>query len=58
MSDEVKAAVVAVLRDHQVWKYLRVGDFTEIKKKNQAPLRQQVDAIRAFAKATPEGKMP
>lgn len=57
-SDEVKSAVVAVLRDHPVWKYLRVGDFTEIKKKNQFPLRQQVDAIRAFAKTTPEGKMP
>lgn len=57
-SDEVKSAVVAVLRDHPVWKYLRVGDFTEIKKKKQSPLRQQVDAIRAFAKTTPEGKMP
>lgn len=57
-SPEVKSAVVAVLRDHPVWKYLRVGDFTEIKKKKQSPLRQQVDAIRAFAKTTPEGKMP
>lgn len=57
-SDEVKAAVVAVLRNHPAWKYLRVGDFSDIKKKNQAPLRQQVEAIRTFANATPEGKMP
>lgn len=56
--DEVKSAVVAVLRNHPAWTYLRVGDFSDIKKKNQAPLRQQVDAIRAFAKATPGGKMP
>lgn len=58
-SPEEKAAVVSVLRNHPVWKYLRAGVFSDIKKKkSQASLRQQVDAIRAFAKATPEGKMP
>ncbi len=57
-SDEVKAVVVAVLRDHPAWRYLRAGNFTDVKKKNQSSLRQQVEAIRAFAKTTPEGKMP
>lgn len=57
-SPEVKTAVVDILRNHPVWKYLRAGNFTDIKKKNQPLLRQQVDAIRAFAKTTPEGKMP
>lgn len=57
-SDEVKSAVVAVLRTHPLWKYLRAGDFSAIKKKQQQPLRQQVEQIRAYAKKTPEGKMP
>ncbi len=57
-SSDVKTAVVDILRNHPVWKYLRAGNFTDIKKKNQPLLRQQVDAIRAFAKTTPEGKMP
>lgn len=56
--DEVKSAVVAVLRTHPLWKYLRAGDFSAIKKKQQQSLRQQVDLIRAYAKKTPEGKMP
>lgn len=56
--DEVKSAVVAVLRTHPLWKYLRAGDFSAIKKKQQQPLRQQVEQIRAYAKKTPEGKMP
>lgn len=57
-SSDVKTAVVDILRNHPVWKYLRAGNFTDIKKKNQPLLRQQVDAIRTFAKTTPEGKMP
>ena len=57
-SDEVKRDVVSVLRTHPAWKFLRAGDFSAVKKKNQAALRQQVEAIRAFAKNTPEGKMP
>lgn len=56
--DAVKTAVVSVLREHPVWKYLRAGDFSDVKKKQQKPLRAQVEAIRAFAKTTPEGKMP
>ena len=57
-STEDKAKIVSVLRTHEVWKYLKAGNFTDVKKKHQAPLREQVEAIRAFAKTTPEGKMP
>lgn len=57
-SDKDKAKIVSVLRTHEVWKYLKAGNFTDLKKKHQAPLREQVEAIRAFAKTTPEGKMP
>ena len=57
-SDKDKAKIVSVLRTHEVWKYLKAGNFTDVKKKHQAPLREQVEAIRAFAKTTPEGKMP
>lgn len=60
LSDDFKAAAVSILREPEnpVWKYLRAGDFSDVKKKQQKPLRAQVDAIRAFAKTTPEGKMP
>ena len=57
-SEKDKAEIVSVLRTHKVWKYLKAGNFTDLKKKHQAPLREQVEAIRAFAKTTPEGKMP
>ena len=60
LPDDFKATVVSILREPEnpVWKYLRAGDFADIRKKQQKPLRTQVDAIRAFAKTTPEGKMP
>lgn len=60
LPDDFKAAAVSILREPEnpVWKYLRAGDFSDVKKKQQKPLRAQVEAIRAFAKTTPEGKMP
>lgn len=60
LADDFKAAVVSILREPEnpVWKYLRAGDFSDVKKKQQKPLHAQVGAIRAFAKTTPEGKMP
>lgn len=60
LPDDFKAAVVSILREPEnpVWKYLRAGDFSDVKKKQQKPLHAQVGAIRAFAKTTPEGKMP
>ncbi len=58
-SEKDKAEIVSVLRTHEVWRnYLRAGNFTDLKKKHQAPLREQVNAIREFAKTMPEGKMP
>ena len=57
-SEKDKAEIVSVLRTHEVWRYLKAGNFTDLKKKHQAPLREQVEAIRTFAKTTPEGKMP
>lgn len=53
----MKTAVVSVLRTHPLWQYLRTGSFTDVKKKYLSDVRKGVDAIRAFAKTTPEGKM-
>lgn len=53
-----QTAVVKVLRTHALWQYLRQGNFAELKKKNLIQtVRTQVERIRAFAKALPEGKL-
>lgn len=57
-SEKEKKVIVDILRKHEVWQYLRKGDFKDIPKKHQKNLREQVEAIRAFAKTTSEGKMP
>lgn len=57
LDETMKAAVVSVLRAHPLWQYLRTGNFTVIKKKHLSDVRKGVEAIRAFAKTTPEGKM-
>ncbi len=58
--DEVtKATVVSVLRTHPLWTYLKTRNFKDIKKKqHMSDVRRAVDSICAFAKTTPEGKMP
>lgn len=57
LDEAMKAAVVFVLRTHPLWQYLRTGNFTDIKKKHLSDVRKGVEAIRVFAKTTPEGKM-
>lgn len=57
LDETMKAAVVFVLRTHPLWQYLRTGKFTDIKKKHLSDVRKGVEAIRVFAKTTPEGKM-
>lgn len=58
LDEATKAAVVSVLRTHQLWTtYLKTGNFKDLKKKHQPDVRAAVEVIRAFAKTTPEGKM-
>lgn len=59
---EMQTGVVQVLRAHALWQILRTGNYKDprlcMKPKQIVVLRGQVESIRAFAKTTPEGKMP